>query len=670
MKKNIISQNMIENLLAILIAVIIAVPAGLLMVNYGTETSGPVHEARKIDSIARFGKYIELFGRDGYYTDDEPIKGYFYHRDYYIADYDENCFYKVGEAWGFEIEDYVVDIDGDGADELVCNCMWGGDGVREVYVYKLKDEYLWIGNVNEDACEIPEFFENASSSFQSWYVESKNAVYIQYDIDAEGHHETRVIPPSFIKFIQFHKLEPDNDQITHILNTAADYAEKHLLAFPLSGNGEHGKEDNALKTVFIPVSTIKEDEMNTGYNFMPYGMSKFINDETIFKDLTEIVKYPPLCYENVRGRLAAFARYNLPDYTNIEFLMLYTTAAPEHVTIIHSGLTKQLIRFVKNRFYPFNSPDTKMHFFYTPIGLDAYEAALSKVCPKTLDAPLLRDGINLLNFKYAPHPYNAFNLNGFATAEDISKFDKNSLKLFCNVNKIWNNINDVKAAYIYTMEYHKVHEAFENLKDTVTKRWEDLDASEHEKEKIINKTTKQIAAYGHKGEFDVNYVLKWFPGKYIVIGNNTVDAFGYECVKVASPKFRNEPQQIDSICVTNRGVILTEVKTLKGQLEIDSEGNWLHTKKNGEMKGIPSPTHQVFRHEQLIRSILPDDIPIISIICMGNDAMILRGKDNSPYPVVLKNDLCHYIMELPISEIMTSKKIEEVADTIRAHYAS
>jgi len=210
------NNYLFQDILAVVIALAIAIPLSILILDKTStsqsETSVP--NAPQIMTVPYQGTYIKLFGLDGYYTEEEPIKDYFVKRTYFIADAGNECFYKVGESWGFEIEDYETDIDGDGLDELVCNCVWGGDGVREVYIYKIADGCLYIGTVDRKSSQIPEYCNNTASSFQSWYVKSKDSLYVQYDIDEEGHPETKEVTASAIKYEKLQKLEPENRHIT------------------------------------------------------------------------------------------------------------------------------------------------------------------------------------------------------------------------------------------------------------------------------------------------------------------------------------------------------------------------------------------------------------------------------------------------------------------------
>lgn len=61
-------------------------------------------------------------------------------RTYYISA--DSGILKAGEGFGFESaadSDYRDDLDGDGIEELICNCTYMADGVERVYVFRFRD---------------------------------------------------------------------------------------------------------------------------------------------------------------------------------------------------------------------------------------------------------------------------------------------------------------------------------------------------------------------------------------------------------------------------------------------------------------------------------------------------------------------------------------------------
>ena len=71
-------------------------------------------------------------------------------RTYYI--YANGGILKAGEGFGFESAadgDYWDDLDGDGIEELICNCTYMADGVERVYVFRFRDGRVEEGELDK-----------------------------------------------------------------------------------------------------------------------------------------------------------------------------------------------------------------------------------------------------------------------------------------------------------------------------------------------------------------------------------------------------------------------------------------------------------------------------------------------------------------------------------------
>ena len=82
---------------------------------------------------------------------------------------------QFGESWGFTPEDMFCDIDDDGENELVCNCVFG-DGANEVFVYKVIDGVLMRGMMPGDR-EFPDRGSYESRTSAS-YFDYKGAQFV------------------------------------------------------------------------------------------------------------------------------------------------------------------------------------------------------------------------------------------------------------------------------------------------------------------------------------------------------------------------------------------------------------------------------------------------------------------------------------------------------------
>lgn len=104
----------------------------------------------------------------------EEIDSYeFITRDYYDEDK------IVAESFGYEIDDYFVDIDLDGQKELVCNCQYEVDGHKEVYVFKHNMPGK-RGEIIFDESDLPGLNYWGVNAVQTAYIPEKNAFGLFY----------------------------------------------------------------------------------------------------------------------------------------------------------------------------------------------------------------------------------------------------------------------------------------------------------------------------------------------------------------------------------------------------------------------------------------------------------------------------------------------------------
>ena len=96
----------------------------------------------------------------------------------------------VGESWGFTIDDCETDIDGDGVPELLCSCVYGGDGLRELNVYRQEGETVMRGTVSRAA--LPEdFYDWGANALQTWYDPESGKIGVLYSANTEQGMERR-----------------------------------------------------------------------------------------------------------------------------------------------------------------------------------------------------------------------------------------------------------------------------------------------------------------------------------------------------------------------------------------------------------------------------------------------------------------------------------------------
>ncbi|MBO7450521.1 MAG: FG-GAP repeat protein [Clostridiales bacterium] len=90
-----------------------------------------------------------LLGFDGWYLEKEPAGDIFNTWTFYTGEGK-----PFATQFGFDNENgpvySVVDFDGDGTDDMVCNCEFGGDGAQRVYVFRNNNGTIEVGQIDYD----------------------------------------------------------------------------------------------------------------------------------------------------------------------------------------------------------------------------------------------------------------------------------------------------------------------------------------------------------------------------------------------------------------------------------------------------------------------------------------------------------------------------------------
>lgn len=249
------------------------------------------------------------------------------------------------------------------------------------------------------------------------------------------------------------------------------------------------------------------------------------------------------------------------------------------------------------------------------------------------------------------------NLETIDELQSVTSIARNCLRT--NI-KYWNK----KANSICDAEEHKLateivdlfHKADENLSIIETKE------AMEEKDKIDNESESAIREAGEKGENEVSYALKWLDN-YEIFDKSRNNG---KAIELKNLQYIDESQEYDHILVGNNGLIIIETKAYSGKIVIDKTGNWSR-EKDGEVKGIRNPLQQVRRHEKLLKSIIPDNIEVSSIICIAKDSAMIEGSENSVIPVVKCDQLVEYIESNNTVAKLSDQQVEECCKVIREH---
>lgn len=212
--------------------------------------------------------------------------------------------------------------------------------------------------------------------------------------------------------------------------------------------------------------------------------------------------------------------------------------------------------------------------------------------------------------------YKKFFLYGSVLVSDhMNKINKNKAK-----NKPISQ-DDLDGAMIFFYDASSAEDAYQKRKITAY---------------------KEDKAAGNVGEKNVNYALKWLDNDYIQIEPKSYDRVGEKCIIIKNDAFIDEAQEYDHIVLSHKGLFVIETKNLRGTIRIDANHNW-SKEVDGEVNGITNPLQQVRRHEKVLKSFLPKELPIISIVCIANDNAIIEGIENSDIPIVKSDRLVEFL---------------------------
>ncbi|SFO93181.1 Signal transducer regulating beta-lactamase production, contains metallopeptidase domain [Oscillibacter sp. PC13] len=94
----------------------------------------------------------------------------------------------IAESFGWGgAEDYSVDLDGDGVEELVCNVTYGGDGARRAYVYQRRADGIYLGDLSTGG--LPDFLDWGVNASWSEYDPEGRVFRLHYCVDTDGNGE-------------------------------------------------------------------------------------------------------------------------------------------------------------------------------------------------------------------------------------------------------------------------------------------------------------------------------------------------------------------------------------------------------------------------------------------------------------------------------------------------
>lgn len=196
------------------------------------------------------------------------------------------------------------------------------------------------------------------------------------------------------------------------------------------------------------------------------------------------------------------------------------------------------------------------------------------------------------------------------------------------------------------------------------------DSPEEAREAVKEKKYRESRQYGEKGEEEVEYALKWLVGDYIKLEKDASGKYGTKAIVLNNKDFVDEPQEFDHIVIGPQGVFNIETKNYTGKIIIDRDGNWIREQSDGRKVGERNPLQQSRRHEAVLRSIVGDDVPIISVLVIANPKAIIQGAENSKVKLLKSDVLEEYISNYKGAVSYTKEKIQALADEIEKYRVS
>lgn len=159
-------------------------------------------------------------------------------------------------------------------------------------------------------------------------------------------------------------------------------------------------------------------------------------------------------------------------------------------------------------------------------------------------------------------------------------------------------------------------------------------------------------------------------GDYIKIERTPSGKYGELAIVLNNKALIDEPQEFDHIVIGPQGVFNIETKNYVGKLIVDRNGNWIRVKDDGREVGERNPIQQIRRHEAVLRSIVGEDVPIVSILVMANPRMIIEGVENFSLPLLKSDRLEEYISTYRNEKVYTKSEIEALREKLEQYRVS
>lgn len=128
--------------------------------------------------------------------------------------------------------------------------------------------------------------------------------------------------------------------------------------------------------------------------------------------------------------------------------------------------------------------------------------------------------------------------------------------------------------------------------------------------------------------------------------------------------------QIDTVLVTNRFVLLLEIKSISGQLHFDPQlRQFSRTNKDGSIDGMRNPDDQVRRHEGFVRNFLKEKkipLPVVGIIVFTYPSSIVSSRPGNR--IVIQSSGLPYLLDQLAAkypdDVLNTRQTRRLADQL------
>lgn len=90
---------------------------------------------------------------------------------------------RIADSYGKgSYEYYIVDVDGDGVNELIANNTGGADGHVDVVVFQRRADGIWRGYIDRDSLSMPNWLDWGINSTVECYDSERNIFRVEYTV--------------------------------------------------------------------------------------------------------------------------------------------------------------------------------------------------------------------------------------------------------------------------------------------------------------------------------------------------------------------------------------------------------------------------------------------------------------------------------------------------------